>query len=169
VKYNTPIESVEKCPNLSLRLVSSYDKSHIVREGVFERYKHKEYPSEFPCRTKCLVLFQNIDGQDVILFGMYVYEYGHKCPAPNQRRVYISYLDSVHYFRPKQYRTVVYHEIIISYLEYVKARGFHTAHIWACPPLKVCIYLYLYMDLCMYVCIYVCIYIYIYKHVNTHL
>ena len=33
-KTGVPIENVEKCPNLSLRLVSSYDKSHIVREGT---------------------------------------------------------------------------------------------------------------------------------------
>jgi E1A/CREB-binding protein len=32
-KTGVTLESVEKCPNLSLRLVSSYDKSHIVREG----------------------------------------------------------------------------------------------------------------------------------------
>ena len=50
--------------------------------------------------------------------------------------MYVSYLDSVHYFRPRHYRTIVYQEIIVAYLEYVKNRGFHTAHIWACPPLK---------------------------------
>lgn len=33
-KSGISLENVEKCPNLSLRLVSSYDKSHIVREGM---------------------------------------------------------------------------------------------------------------------------------------
>ena len=82
-----------------------------VRDLFKERYKN--FPAEFPAKSKCVCLFQNIDGQDVILFAMYVYEYGHKCPAPNQRRVYISYLDSVHFLRPRQYRTLIYHEIII--------------------------------------------------------
>lgn len=131
-----PLDQVDKCPLLTLRQVSCIDKEQDAREGFLTRYADKDPPASFPCRVKCLVLFQQIDGQDVILFGMYVYEYGHNCPNPNQRRVYISYLDSVHFLRPKQYRTLVYHEILISYLDYVKSRGFHTAHIWACPPQK---------------------------------
>lgn len=45
-------------------------------------------------------------------------------PSPSySRRVYISYLDSVHFFQPREYRTVVYHEIIIGYMEFVKKQG----------------------------------------------
>jgi hypothetical protein len=85
-------------------------------------------------RSKCIALFQSIHGVDVLLFAMYVYEYDHSCPAPNRRRVYISYVDSVQYFEPKWCRTIAYHSIMIEYLRYVKGRGFHTAHIWSCPP-----------------------------------
>jgi E1A/CREB-binding protein len=52
------------------------------------------------------------------------------------RRVYISYLDSVHYFQPEDQRTPFYHQILIGYLEYVQQLGFTYAYIWACPPKK---------------------------------
>jgi E1A/CREB-binding protein len=81
-------------------------------------------------------VFQEIDAVDVMLFGLYVYEHDEKNPKPNSRCVYVSYLDSVHYMQPRKIRTFIYHEILISYLDYVRQRGFATAHIWACPPLK---------------------------------
>lgn len=134
----TPIEKIREKDfrPIYIRQVACADKNFPVRERMLKRYAKEDYPPEFPCRSKCVILFQNLDGVDVILFAMYVYEYGHQCRQPNQRRVYISYLDSVHYFRPRRYRTVIYHEILIQYLKYVKQRGFHTAHIWACPPFK---------------------------------
>ncbi|KAJ8600694.1 hypothetical protein CTAYLR_008316 [Chrysophaeum taylorii] len=124
----------DEAPRVYVRQVSNIDQTHQVKPGMISRYS--DYPREFPARSKCVLLFQEIDGVDVILFGMYLYEYGHDCPQPNQRRVYVSYLDSVHYFRPRKYRTMVYHEMLIAYLADVKQRGFHTAHIWACPPCK---------------------------------
>ena len=101
---------------------------------MFARYSAQGYPSEFPVRSKCISLFQRVHGVDTFLFALYVFEYGHDCPAPNRRRVYISYLDSVQYFEPKCYRTKVYHTVLVEYLRNVKQRGFHTAHIWSCPP-----------------------------------
>eukprot|EP00978_Attheya_sp_CCMP212_P043915 scaffold294920_cov59-Attheya_sp.AAC.5 len=79
---------------------------------------------------------EKIDGVDVILFALYVYEHGANNPAPNQRTVYISYLDSVHFMRPRKMRTFIYHEILIAYLDYARQKGYLSAHIWACPPLK---------------------------------
>lgn len=39
------------------------------------------------------------------------------------RRVYIAYLDSVNFFQPRQFRTTVYHELLIGYMDYVKTLG----------------------------------------------
>lgn len=121
---------------ITIRQVTSMDKKLEVRERMKRRYAFKNYPEEFSYRCKCIVVFQNLDGVDVILFGLYVYEHDEKNPSPNKRCVYVSYLDSVHYMRPRRMRTFIYHEILISYLDYVRSRGFSTAHIWACPPLK---------------------------------
>lgn len=34
-------------------------------------------------------------------------------------------------------RSLVYHEILSAYLNYVKARGYTSMFIWACPPMAV--------------------------------
>jgi len=120
-----------------VRQVSSMTRTLEVMPRMKKRYSFKkDYPNEFKFRCKCLILFQNLDGVDVILFGLYVYEHDESNAPPNQRAVYVSYLDSIYYMRPRKMRTFVYHELLSSYLDYVRCKGYSTAHIWACPPLK---------------------------------
>lgn len=136
IDYAEALKKVEMGGAITIRQVTSMDRRLEVRDRMKKRYAFKNYPDEFSFRCKCMIVFQNLDGVDVILFGLYVYEHDEKNPAPNTRSVYVSYLDSVYYMRPRQMRTFIYHEILIAYLDHVRRRGFSTAHIWACPPLK---------------------------------
>lgn len=127
---------IKDVPELCVRQVTSRQCLTLVREQMAKTYGPRNYPAEFPFRNKCLLLFQNIDGVDVLLFALYVYEYGADCPEPNRNRTYISYLDSVHYLRPKELRTAIYHEILIQYFDYARKNGFEHVHIWSCPPAR---------------------------------
>ncbi len=126
-------ELTKQAGKVTIRILSSVDKICEVKSNMKNRFDG-EVTEQFPFKTKAIFAFEEIDGTDVVFFGMHVQEYGSECSAPNTRRVYISYLDSVFFFRPKELRTNVYHEILIGYLDYAKQLGYQWAHIWACPP-----------------------------------
>lgn len=134
---NQDAKDIETAEGLTVRQVSNIEKQLMVRDKMFQRYKdsHK-YTYEHRFKSKCICMFQEIHGVSVLLFGMYVHEFDEQEADCNARRVYISYLDSVNYFEPSHLRTKVYHELLIAYMDFVKQLGFHTAHLWACPPLK---------------------------------
>eukprot|EP00937_MAST-01D_sp_MAST-1D-sp2_P005967 g5967.t1 len=129
-------EEVESAEGLTIRVCSVIKKTAEVKERFLARYKDKDYPAELPFHSKGMLIFQKIDGIDVIVFGMYVHEFSSESPEPNKRRVYLSYLDSVKYMEPAHMRTKVYKSVLVGYMGWIKRCGYHTCHIWACPPMK---------------------------------
>jgi len=123
--------------SVMIRVASSVSREWNVPLPVRKYFKHadgSDVQENLTYGSKAILMFQNCGGIDICIFSMYVQEYGSSAPVSNHGHVYISYLDSVEYFRPRTARTAVYHEILVSYFGWVRKRGFHTAHLWACPP-----------------------------------
>lgn len=141
-KYGLPPKDVPQVTGLSVRVVNITEKKVEVKEQFRKTFANK-YPTAFPYKQKAILLFQKIEAVDVLLYVVYVQEYGDDAMAPNRRTVYLSYLDSIKYFRPEvpsatdgvALRTMVYHEILLGYMDYAKRLGMNAMYIWSCPPL----------------------------------
>ncbi|KAK9091160.1 hypothetical protein Sjap_024337 [Stephania japonica] len=122
---------------LTVRVVCIVDKSCKVNQRFWNVLQRENYPQEFPYKSKVILLFQNIEQVDVILFAMFAQEYGPECDYPNKDTVYILYIDSVKYLSPQiktvhgeALRTFVFHELLLGYLDYCKRQGLPKCHIW---------------------------------------
>ena len=73
--------------HITIRVVSSSDKTLETRMLMKERFGGDYFPSQFPYRTKAMFVFEEIEGVDVCFFGMHVQEYGSDCQAPNTRYI----------------------------------------------------------------------------------
>lgn len=123
--------------SITVRVLSNENQFSEVKPEMQRRLIEmgKNVPS-FPYRAKSIFAFQEVFGSDLCFFALYVHEYGSDSSKPNARGINIAYLDTVKFFEPANLRTMVYHKIILSYLDHSKRRGFENAYIWVSPPGK---------------------------------
>jgi len=128
------VEDVPIPGKFTVRVVLHKETEMYTRTNLFKVYEEDNYPKSFGHTVKCLLLFQELDGVDTLVFVLYIQSYGSDAPSPNERSLYISYLDSVYYIRPRYLRTPAYQELLIATIDYEKQRGITKVFIWACPP-----------------------------------
>ena len=124
------VEGIDQ--TICVREISCCNQSLNTSEVILDNFDNA--PSHVAYRSRSIMMFQKIDNCDVAIFSMYVQEYDSDESGP--KRVYLAYLDSVEFFRPRAIRSNVYHEIVVSYFADAKRRGFEKVHIWSCPPTR---------------------------------
>jgi E1A/CREB-binding protein len=69
---------------VTIRVLAASDRICEVKPRL-KKHFGSQVPEGYPYRTKAIFAFQEIDGVDVVLFGMHVQEYDSRCPAPNAK------------------------------------------------------------------------------------
>ena len=82
--------------SVMIRVLSDYNETFPSKP--FAKAMNPNAPDTMTYRSRAIFLFQQLDGVDVLLFVMYVQEYGSDAPPPNRGKVYIAYLDSIFFY-----------------------------------------------------------------------
>lgn len=141
---------VPTAEGLTVRIVNSSMQSMPMgarfREAFGEDWK---VPESIPYRQRVVLMWQEIEGVDMLMYCGFGHEWGGNEPWPaNQRMAYCYFLDSLKYFEPSDViaasahsgampmalRTLVFQQILVGYLEYLRQHGCTTVHGWASPP-----------------------------------
>jgi E1A/CREB-binding protein len=69
---------------VTIRVLAASDRVCEVKPK-FKKHFGTQVSDGYPYRTKAIFAFQEIEGVDVVLFGMHVQEYDSQCPEPNAR------------------------------------------------------------------------------------
>ena len=70
---------------ITIRVLAASDRVCEVKPRFKKAFWCTQIPDGYPYRTKAIFAFQEIDGIDVVLFGMHVQEYDSRCPGPNSK------------------------------------------------------------------------------------
>ncbi|CAL8127287.1 unnamed protein product [Orchesella dallaii] len=124
---------VPEMPKVLVRVVANVPKKYKIDNRVLD-YMNKQ-SVEFSYMEKTICCFQsNTLGNYHMIFVLYVQEYDTDCPLPNRNCIYIAVLDSVRLFVPLDKRTSIFQAVMITYLDFMRKRGFENAFLWCCPP-----------------------------------
>ncbi len=94
--------------NIYIPVIFSGDKTVEVQPRIKRRFVYAgEMCETFPYHARSILAVEKIDKVDVCFIAMQVQKYGSDTPMPNTHRVYIAYLNLVHFFRPKHLGTAV--------------------------------------------------------------
>uniref|UniRef100_A0AC34GSZ7 Histone acetyltransferase n=1 Tax=Panagrolaimus sp. ES5 TaxID=591445 RepID=A0AC34GSZ7_9BILA len=119
---------------VNVRMIYNNDRSFKTHPSLVEDFA---YPESLEYRKKIFIAFQEVENSETLLFYFEVHEYDDESLPPNQRVVYLSYLDSLGYFTPennKELRRGIYYTIIQTYLKYAREMKFVKAYLWMLPP-----------------------------------
>ncbi|CAL2048324.1 unnamed protein product [Caenorhabditis brenneri] len=111
------------------------EEKHIkkMRKTILDYFSKNGRELSLSYENKLILAFKKTKKNYILFFAMMAREYGKNAPPSKAGQISLDYVDSLQYLK-NTVRSVIYHKILNSYMEFSKTRGFSMTTFWACPP-----------------------------------